>query len=128
MDLTTCPACPQTWALTNHGTEAAPGYSHPTGRWMNQGPRARVTMVWEGTQEVRAWTCLCGATVQVKTPGTKRVDCTYQHTEGGPCRVRAAQMTVRARQATGSCPCCGFQGTHEVRLDGEGVLPTCLTP
>lgn len=108
-----------------HGTRQT-----TTSRWVAEGPAQPITTAPEGTDNVLAWNCPCGAIVQVREPATERVSCTFHAAEGSVCRVRGYQLalpTARPRHNVGACPCCGRQGTHEVRLDRQGILPRCLT-
>lgn len=154
MNLPTCSACGQTFALVNHNTQAVPGYpsepmpttvpntdaygiTHGTRRtttqhWVRkQGPIPKVTTAPEGTDNVMAWNCPCGAIVQTREPALETVPCTHDTGTHAVCRVRAIQVSppadryVNARHGA-SCPCCGHQGTHEVRVDRQGPLPRCL--
>lgn len=152
-DLTPCPECAQTYALNPSTLVATPGRrSQPervlvpvenvwgeregttltmTSRWLQEGKPVQAIRFTQRLNEVTSWFCQCGALVRSETPALERVACTHDAPEGGVCRVRAIRVAppsdvyVNARHGA-SCPCCGHQGTHLVRLDRKGILPGCL--
>lgn len=123
----TCDTCHRT-----HIVVPGTGLAHATGP--NQA-RSRVPMThaMEGTEAVYAWDCTtCGRPLTYRAPAWERVTCTHEPGASGHCRVadrRAkppADLYVNPRHGT-SCPCCGLEGAHWVRVDQDpDSLPLCM--
>jgi len=115
-----------------YGTKLGGASRVPSGRWMPDGPSADMARTETATEVIYSWACLCGAELSYVTPRLERVDCTHGAGTRGTCWKRGLQtnppsdLYVNPRYG-GACPCCGHQGTHLVRVDRQGVLPSCLS-
>lgn len=123
----TCPDCRTDWHLVLHPTKAHPGNPNERGVFIFAGPSQDPIRLEAGTNVRYVWTCLCGVTLDHLEPGYEWVECTHG---GQRCHVaiRRAGDPYRAHraQSSGSCECCGLQGSHLVRKDRTTNLPLCL--
>lgn len=131
MDTTaTCLNCSQSWAIVPGQQIAHPGQT-VDGRWRWDGPTIPMNSRGWGTETIYSFPCHCGMTLEWSQPAVELVECRHQAGAAGVCAKRALQrnppqdLYVNKRYGA-SCPCCGHQGTHWVRVDREGHLPACL--